>query len=65
MIKCNMCGKEIIPGNDENGLPNGVGFQLENGKIINACLECIAKTSENPEYFDEFMERWKKENDGN
>ena len=62
MINCDMCGKEIIPGNDENGLPNGVGFQFEDGKIINACSECICAVGENAEEFDKFLKRWKKEN---
>ena len=60
MIKCDMCGKEIIPGNDKNGLPNGVGFGLEDGTIINACSECIYALGENAEEFDKFLERWKK-----
>lgn len=59
-IKCEMCGKEIIPGNDENGLPNGVGFELEDGIILTVCSDCICKTGENPKYFDDFIEAWKR-----
>ena len=39
-ITCNECGKEINPGNT-NGLPNGVGFELEDGTIYNVCLDCM------------------------
>lgn len=62
MIKCDMCGKEIIPGNDKNGLPNGVGFEFKDGKIIIACSECICALGDIAEEFDKFLERWKKEN---
>ena len=41
-IKCNKCGKYIsqtlVRG---DGLPNGVGFELEDGKAITLCAECI------------------------
>lgn len=40
-IKCDKCGKKFQPGNRPGGLPNGVGFQLENGTIINVCSDCI------------------------
>ena len=43
LIKCNECGKVIIPGNDENGIPHGVGFEMDDGRIINVCSECIIK----------------------
>lgn len=46
-IKCNMCGKLFRSGNDpETGLPNGVGFQLEDGSIYNMCCECICKVGD-------------------
>ena len=60
-----MCGKEIIPGNDENGLPNGVGFELEDGSLLNVCSDCIAEVGENPKCLDEFLERWKKNESDN
>ena len=61
MIKCETCGKEIVPGNDENGLPNGVGFELEDGSLLNVCSDCIAEVGRNPKYLDEFLERRKRE----
>ena len=39
-IICDECGKEIKPGNT-NGMPNGVGFELEDGKIISICQSCL------------------------
>ena len=40
-IRCSLCGKKITPGNRKDGCPNGVGFQLEDGTLINACAECL------------------------
>lgn len=41
MPKCNKCGKEIAYGNRADGLPNGVGLELENEKTIYICSDCI------------------------
>lgn len=41
MIICDKCNRTIEHGNKENGIPNGVGFQLESGKMINLCSDCI------------------------
>lgn len=48
-IICDECGKEIIPGMT-NGMPNGAGFVLENGKVIYACQDCIIKASEGEDF---------------
>jgi len=45
-IKCKKCGKEFEVGNRPDGLPNGVGFEMEDGSIINICTECIIKNGE-------------------
>lgn len=42
-FKCYDCGKYIYPGNRPDGLPNGVGFRLVDGSIINICSDCIMK----------------------
>ena len=42
MPPCSKCGKRIKFGNT-NGLPNGVGFELEDGRMVNLCQECITK----------------------
>ena len=57
MIKCDMCEKEFYPGYRYDGSPNGVGFHLEDGSVINVCSSCIEITAENPRYFDEFLEK--------
>lgn len=44
-IKCDECGKVFQPGNT-NGLPNGVGFVLEDGTVYNVCAECLMKIGE-------------------
>ena len=40
-IKCDYCGSEFKPGNRPDGYPNGVGFQLHDGSLINMCYHCI------------------------
>ena len=45
MIRCTKCGKSFTPGN-VGGLPNGVGFQLDNGTLINICRECLIEVGE-------------------
>ena len=40
IIKCDKCGKEFTFGNDQNGIPNGVGLGFED-KVVNLCKECI------------------------
>lgn len=38
---CKNCGKVFAFGNRPDGIPNGVGFQLQNGEIINLCADCL------------------------
>lgn len=40
-IRCMRCGRVIAPGNRPDGLPNGVGFEIEHGIVINICAECL------------------------
>lgn len=40
-LKCEACGKTFLPGTNKEGLPNGVGFETEDGSIITICTECI------------------------
>ena len=40
-IRCDKCGKEFKVGNRPDGLPNGVGFQLEDGSIYTVCADCL------------------------
>lgn len=38
---CILCRKTFAPGNDEDGIPNGIGFHLESGATYNLCKDCI------------------------
>lgn len=48
-FKCWECGKYFYPRNRPDGLPNGAGFRLSNGGIINVCTDCIMKKGEDAE----------------
>ena len=39
--ECHVCGKKFLPGTQPDGLPNGVGMIMENGKTLNFCTECV------------------------
>lgn len=40
-MKCAKCGKSFEAGTRPDGLPNGVGFELQDGRIIKICADCI------------------------
>ena len=40
-ITCDACGKRFLPGNHPDGLPNGFGFEMEDGSLTNICAECL------------------------
>lgn len=42
-IKCDKCGAVFISGNRPDGLPNGVGFALQDGTFVNMCANCMIK----------------------
>ena len=42
-MKCDKCGREFEPGNRPDGIPNGVGFVIKDGRVITVCAECIIK----------------------
>lgn len=59
-IKCNKCGKIFKPGNAD-GLPNGVGFEMKDGTVINVCRECLSSVGmmneeERDRFFKELLE---------
>lgn len=41
-LTCALCGKQFRPGNDSDGVPNGLGFRMESGTIYNICGTCVA-----------------------
>lgn len=59
-IRCDACGSEFFPGNDKDGLPNGVGFLLPNGTQINVCNKCIMDAGAGA-FCDGFWEQYSKE----
>ena len=44
-MRCTKCGKEFEAGTRPDGLPNGVGYELEDGREINVCTDCILQTT--------------------
>ncbi len=40
-VKCDKCDSVFISGNTPDGLPNGVTFQLQDGRAITLCHNCI------------------------
>ena len=40
-MNCNRCKKDFERGNRPDGLPNGVGYELEDGTFIHMCTDCI------------------------
>lgn len=54
MIKCDKCNNnisDVIQRGD--GLPNAIGFELEDGRVITLCADCISKLGELKERNDE------------
>lgn len=41
VLTCSKCGREFKPGNRLDGIPNGVGFQMEDGDVIAMCADCL------------------------
>ena len=50
MMKCNECGKTFTYGNGPDGLPNGIGFVLEEGSRVDICKECVMKAGMEHDY---------------
>lgn len=40
-IICDECGKKFKVGFDKFGLPNGVRFELKDGRKVDVCRSCI------------------------
>lgn len=59
-IKCNRCGKEFAFGNRPDGIPNGVGFIMRNGREYNICAECVIEAGKNPKVADEIKRELEK-----
>jgi len=48
-VKCNECGKRFVAGNRADGIPNGVGFVLDDGTVVNVCSDCLIKIGQEKE----------------
>ena len=57
-MKCQSCGREFEAGNRPDGLPNGVGFQLEDGSVISCCTECIIKKGKRSNLTNDILNRY-------
>lgn len=60
--KCEKCGSRPFSMTSD-GLPAMVGFELEDGTVINLCKHCLmdlgrAKESGNMEEWDKFLEQF-------
>lgn len=42
-MKCYICKKRFTAGKDGDGIPNGVGLVLKDGKTYNVCKDCLIK----------------------
>ena len=46
LLTCILCGKAFAPGNDKDGIPNGLGFMMKNGEAYNLCKSCVSNRYE-------------------
>ena len=46
LLTCILCGKAFAPGNDKDGIPNGLGFMMKNGETYNLCRSCVSNRYE-------------------
>lgn len=59
-MKCNICGKEFKAGNKPNGLPNGLGYVLQDGRTVNICYECYMKAGLNKDFAEQAIRKLKE-----
>lgn len=52
-IKCDKCGAVFISGQRPDGLPNGVGFKMQDGTVVSMCANCMIKLGKLREAGDE------------
>lgn len=54
ITKCDCCGKTFKDGYRPDGIPNGLGFQLQDGRIFNMCAECLVDTEKRDAFIEKF-----------
>lgn len=45
-LTCILCKKTFKPGNDGDGIPNGIGFMMDSGETYNFCKDCVSNRYE-------------------
>lgn len=60
-IKCSYCGSTFKSGIRPNGAPNGMGFKLEDGTVIDLCYHCICNLGGNDPKMVKWLENFGKE----
>ena len=60
-MKCDRCGKVFTPGNRPDGVPNGVGFMLRNGKQITVCADCVEAVGKGDKAAKKWLDRIARE----
>lgn len=55
-MKCDCCGKTFVSGNRADGIPNGMGFVLQDGRQINVCADCMMDMSKLKPFLDSVKE---------
>lgn len=41
LLTCILCGNTFAPGNDKDGIPNGLGFTMKSGETYHICKKCM------------------------
>lgn len=60
-MKCDRCGKVFTPGNRPDGVPNGVGVMLRNGKQITVCADCVEAVGKGDKAAKKWLDKIAKE----
>ena len=56
------CKRFFMEGNRSDGMPNGVGFVLKNGRKIDLCADCLISLGRmDDEQKEAFMKKMKDE----
>ena len=62
---CRGCKFFFTSGRRPDGLPNGCGFQLENGEFIDLCTDCLIRLGQmDDEQKREFIDRLQGKTEG-
>lgn len=62
-MKCDICGRSFLLGNDARGIPNGISMVQKGGKRITVCADCIIRMGEGDRKTMEVLESMKEDED--